>query len=120
MMTAYHAELSQRCSAMQTEMKALAEAMSSLRRFHGRAPQARSSGGGRLAARGEGGSLKDFITRVLSAAGTSMRLTEVSRAVKKAGYPTKSKNLPNQVSMALAAMGKKNLVRKTGRGLYRV
>ena len=121
-MNAYHAELASRCAAIQTEMDALASA---IRTMQGGAPTAaRKSAGRRSGAvrgpRGEGASLKDYIARVLGSAGSAMRLTDVANAVVSAGYPTKSRNLPNQVSMAMAAMVKKRLIRKVGRGLYRV
>jgi hypothetical protein len=45
-----------------------------------------------------------------------MRAGEIARGVKKAGYKTKSKNLPNMVSNALATMAG---VRKVARGVYR-
>jgi hypothetical protein len=68
--------------------------------------------------RGEGASLKDFIMRVLTSAGSPMRLTDVADAVVSAGYPTTSQNLPNQVSMALNAMKKQKRIKKVGRGMY--
>jgi hypothetical protein len=43
---------------------------------------------------------------------------DVAHGVVNAGYPTRSKNLPNQVSMAMAAMVKQRRVRKLSRGLY--
>jgi hypothetical protein len=45
-----------------------------------------------------------------------MRAAEIAGSVKKAGYKTKSKNLPNMVSNALATMAG---VRKVARGVYR-
>lgn len=128
----YHSQLAARCEAIQSEMNAIAAAMSAL----GSAPRASRSS--RLAAapvsavrrgagrpgrpvrgpRGEGRSLKDFIRKVVSSSGSPLRVVEITQGVLKAGYATSSRNLANQVSMALADMTKKKLVRKVGRGTY--
>jgi hypothetical protein len=130
-MRAYHNELSSRCAELQQEMDALSNAMNTMqgaggvrgrggRRSRG-AARRRSAPGGRATAgrRAEGQSLKDYIANVLSSAGAAMRMTDITKGVMAAGYPTRSRNLSNQVSMALAAMTRKRRIRKVGRGLYR-
>ncbi len=120
-LTACRSQLAAECADLQRKMNALENALQSLR--SGGAPARRPTAGRRVPRgprRVRSGSLKDYITRVLGSANGAMRLTDISRAVVKAGYPTRSRNLPNQVSMAMAAMAKKRLIRRVGRGLYRV
>ena len=62
------------------------------------------------------GSLGDYILRVIRGRVRPMSLAKIADRVKKAGYKTKSKNLPNMVSNTLAQMAG---VKKVGRGLYR-
>ncbi len=62
------------------------------------------------------GSLKDYILRVLRGKVRPMSPAKIADRVKKAGYKTKAKNLPNMVSNTLAQMAG---VKKVGRGLYR-
>lgn len=135
-MTALHQELATQCAAIQTEMDALASAIDTLQGSRG-TPRTAPSRGGRAGRRGrpvtranakgairgprgEGASLKDYIVKVLTSAGSAMRLTDVADAVVSAGYPTTSQNLPNQVSMALNSMRKQKRIRKVGRGMYQV
>ena len=40
-------------------------------------------------------------------------------AILRAGYKTKSRNLGNQISMALAQLTRAKKVKKVGRGMYR-
>ena len=62
------------------------------------------------------GSLKDYILRVLRGKARPASPVKIAARVKKAGYKTKSKNLPNMVSNTLSQMAG---VKKVGRGLYR-
>lgn len=62
------------------------------------------------------GTLADYLKRVLT--GTTMGVTEVSEAVKAAGYQTDSPNFRTIVNAALTA--KKNGFKKVSRGKYTV
>jgi len=62
------------------------------------------------------GSLPDFIGRVLRQAKEAMSPRDIAARVVKAGYKSKSKNLTNMVSNALASLPG---VSRLGRGLYR-
>jgi hypothetical protein len=127
-MKAYYSKLASQCEAIQSEMEALSGAMKVL----GAAPARTVSGkkasksGPRLTGipvrgpRGEGQSLKDFIRRVLTAARRPMRVVDITTGVKRIGYQSSSQNLANQVSMALADMSKKKLVKKVDRGNFSV
>jgi len=126
-LTSYHDELASQCAALKEEMDAMAGAIQTLRRGKGGAPRSasRPAGAARRSGavrgpRGTGQSLKDYIAGVLGSSGSAMRLMDVAKAVVSAGYPTKSKNLLNQVNMAIADMKRKKLVRKVGRGLYEI
>jgi hypothetical protein len=124
-MRAYHDDLTAKCSQMQVEMDALSSAIESISGVALAAPTRSSvvrrvtKGGVTRGPRPAGGSLKEVITKVLGSAQNPLRLTEISTGVVRAGYKTKSKNLSNQVSMALADMAKKRKVKKVSRGLYR-
>jgi len=62
------------------------------------------------------GSLPDFIGRVLRQTKEAVSPRDIAARVLKAGYKSKSKNLTNMVSNALAGLPG---VSKLGRGLYR-
>ena len=64
-------------------------------------------------------SLKDYVVRVLGDAKEPMRVKDIENGIVSAGYTTKGKSLPNQVSMALADLAKTRKVKKVARGLYR-
>ncbi len=134
-MNAIHNRLQSQCTVIQTKMSALAEAMkvlgsaprsagaSAARRPSRRSRPSRRPSASRGARpvrgpRGSGNSLKDFIRNVVSSSSKPMRLMDITDGVVKAGYETSSKNLSNQVSMALAKMSKKRIVRKVDRGVY--
>lgn len=129
-MKAYYSRLASQCEALQSEMEALSGAMKVL----GAAPAPARSGSGNKASkgeprltgipvrgpRGEGQSLKDYIRRVLTAGRRPMQVADITAGVKRIGYQSSSQNLANQVSMALADMNKKKLVKKLDRGSYSV
>lgn len=73
-----------------------------------------ATGGGRGRRGGAGGSLKDFIERVMAGKGT-MRVRDVTDAVLAAGYPTQNKTLAKSVGIALTQMPN---VKKKGRGEF--
>jgi hypothetical protein len=79
-----------------------------------RAPAGRAGGGGR---RPREGSLKEFITRVLSKNGGAMAVKDVTAAVVKAGYETRNRTLGKSVGIALAQMPN---VAKLGRGTFKL
>jgi hypothetical protein len=71
-------------------------------------------------ARGGGpqpGSLKDFVGRVLQVRGGPLSVKDVTAAILKAGYRTRSKTPSKKVQIALAHMP--NVVR-VARGQYRL
>ncbi|MHC4065769.1 MAG: HTH domain-containing protein [Planctomycetota bacterium] len=108
-LSAQHAELGARIAGISSAIEAMGAP--------GAAPQPVRRRRRRRARRGvRPGSLKDLIVKVLRGKGGPMRAAEIARSVKKAGYKTKSKNLPNMVSNALGTMAG---VRKVARGVYR-
>ena len=119
-MRTYHSDLAAQCSRLQERMSALSGAIDTMAGLG--APTKGRRGPTSAATRGPrpaGGSLKEYITRVLGSAGSPLRLTDIAKGVKRAGYKTRSKNLPNQVSMALADLAKKRHIRKVSRGIYK-
>ncbi len=78
----------------------------------GRGRAARRGGGGR---RMEGGTLKDYIRRVLS---KQMSVADVTAAVERAGYESSNKTLDKSVGIALTDLAKKKEARKVSRGVY--
>jgi len=128
-MRAYHAQLAAQCASVEAEMSAISTAMRAMGAVPQRSATARPSAarpargrGGRpiRGPRGAGRSLKDYIAKVVSGSGQAMRLVDITNGVKKSGYQTSSKNLSNQVSMALADMARRKRVRKVARGMYSV
>ena len=131
-MNAYHDQLASKCAAIQSEMSAIATAIEALGASPRAARPARlaaasvasirrgTAGRGRpiRGPRGDGNSLKDYIRSVVAGGSGPLRVVEITSGVLKSGYQTSSQNLANQVSMALADMTKKKLVRKVGRGTY--
>ena len=57
--------------------------------------------------------------QVITAAGRDISVKEITSGVTHSGYQTSSKNLGNQVSMALIQLAKSRKAKKVGRGLYR-
>ena len=119
-MRAYRAGLMNQQAALQAEIDGLTAALEAL---GGAArPRARAAGpAGRRPRRGRptalrAGSLKSFILKVLKPRG-EMAVKDIAVAVRRVGYKTKSSNVPNQVSNALAQM---TGLTKTGRGRYRL
>jgi len=133
-MNAFHDQLASQCALIQSEMSAIAGAIKALGASPRGAGFARPAGsasqmsrgrtrrGGKpiRGPRGEGNSLKDYIRKVVASGNSPLRVVEIASGVVKAGYQTSSSNLSNQVSMALADMTKKKLVRKVDRGTYTV
>ena len=118
-MRAYHDELTNRCAQLQAEMTAISSAMDAMASvgkvsFSSATPARRGRPRGRVG----GGSLKDFIGNVLGSSGSPMKLINITSGVTRAGYQSKSRNLSNQVSMALAEMTKNRRIRKVSRGMY--
>ncbi len=67
--------------------------------------------------RPRGGSLKEYIARVLRGLARGKSVGDIATAVKKAGYKSRDKRLSQSVGKALAEM--KNATR-VGRGVYRL
>ena len=140
---AYHKDLSSRCDDIQQEMSAIADALGALggaapsaartrkagkrgpgrpkgsgkRRGPGR-PKGSGAGVARRGPRPAGTSLKDHLGKVLKASSKPIGVKDLTKKVVRGGYKTKSKNLPNQVSMALSQMVKSRQAKKVSRGLY--
>jgi hypothetical protein len=72
----------------------------------------------RVASGGQGGSLKDFAVKVLRKSGQPMRLRDIERGVRQAGFKTKNKTLDTSLGIALSELKKKGMVRKVARGVY--
>lgn len=67
------------------------------------------------AKRGRRGTLIEAIVNVLKAADSPMKVAETAKAVVKAGYKTKSKNVPNVIREALTRVPG---IKKASRGQY--
>ena len=87
------------------------------RRGPGR-PKGSGAGVARRGPRPAGTSLKDHLGKVLKASSKPIGVKDLTKKVVRGGYKTKSKNLPNQVSMALSQMVKSRQAKKVSRGLY--
>ncbi len=135
-MNAYHKDLASQCAVLQAEMDGIGAALSAMgaaaaapKRGPGRpkgskakkAPAAAPAAGGKSGRgrRPAGGSLKDFIVKVLKDSSGTISVKNIAGGVKRSGYKTKSQNLGNQVSMALIELVKARKVKKVGRGQYR-
>lgn len=115
-MQTHQSQLSAQQADLEAEITAITGAIDAM----GAAPAARPARRRRRGRAPRGprpGSLKDFIARVLRGKVRPMSPAKIADRVKKAGYKTKAKNLPNMVSNALAQTPG---VKKAGRGLYRV
>jgi hypothetical protein len=111
-LTAYRRELEQKRLSLQQELDGVDSAISAMGGTAGRSGGA-GVRGGRRARRG---AMKGYILDVMKG-GQEMTVKEISEAIRKAGYKTKSKNFGNQVSNTLAKMPE---LYKVGRGLFRV
>ncbi len=115
-MQVYQRQLSAQQAGLEAQVTAVASAIEAL----GGAAKTSPAGKGRRGSPRRGGprpgSLGDYILRVLRGKVRPMSPAKIAARVKKAGYKTKSKNLPNMVSTTLAQMAG---VKKVGRGLYR-
>ena len=125
-MHAYQESLAAQCGAIQVEMDAIGAALAAMgsagsARTATRAPakDLKRQPPGRRGPRPAGGSLKDYIVQVITAAGRDISVKEITSGVTQSGYQTSSKNLGNQVSMALIQLAKSRKAKKVGRGLYR-
>ncbi len=79
----------------------------------------RAGGGGAAGARTEGvrsGSLKEFLIRVLSAAGGEMSVKDITAGVLRAGYKTRNQTLAKSVGIALTQTPG---IKKVGRGKFK-
>lgn len=111
----YHRDLAAKLTSVQVEIDAVGRAIEAM---GAAAPAAAAAGGARRGPRARGGSLKDCIGKVLEGSSKAMTVAQLGQGVLRSGYKTKSKNLGNQISMALAQMAKKRQARKVARGLY--
>ena len=123
---AYHKNLAARCAGLQAEVDAVSSAIGAM---EGVRPVAVSRPGPRKAAkapaarrgpRPTGTSLKDYIVKVLKGSAKPTSVGDLSKGVVRAGYKTKSRNLGNQISMALAQLAKARKVKKHSRGMYKM
>ena len=119
-MKAYHQQLAGEITGIQAKMAAVATAIQTMSGAVCTAGPATKPVPGRRGPRPTGTSLKDFISSVLSSSPEPMAVKDLSTGVVRAGYETKSKNLGNQISMALMQMNRKKQVKKVARGLYQV
>jgi hypothetical protein len=116
---AYHGELDARVSTLQSEMEGVAAAIGAMEGVTPRAGRALVPGAARRGPRPAGTSLKDYIIKVLGRASRPMSVKDLGTAILNAGYQTRSRNLGNQISMALAQLTRARKVKKVGRGMYR-
>lgn len=115
----YHDDLVARVSALQGEMEGVATAITAIEGVAPRFGRAPVPGAARRGPRPAGTSLKDFIIKVLGRTSGPMSVKHLGSAILRAGYQTKSRNLGNQISMALAQLTRARKVKKVGRGMYR-
>ena len=114
-MQAYLRDLSTRRAALDAEMAAITTALEAMGRAVPGAKARRGPGrppGGRM----RPGSLKDFIVRVLKQR-SPMGPSEITAAVRKAGYKSTAKDLAKAVSNSLPEI---KIVKKAGFGIYRI
>lgn len=89
-------------------------------------PRAAAAAAAPVAAAGRGrrgrpprsGSLKEFILKVLTAAGDVMAVKDIAEGVVKAGYKSKNQTLAKSVGIALRELSAQ--VQKVGRGRFRL
>ncbi|NQT11257.1 MAG: hypothetical protein HQ582_00820 [Planctomycetes bacterium] len=80
------------------------------------APKAKKKSKKRVKAkRGRKGTLVGAIANALKAADSPMKVADIAKAVVKAGYKTKSKNVPNLIREALTRVPR---IKKVSRGQY--
>ena len=115
-MQVHHRQLSTQQADLEAQITAIGDAIQAV----GGTAKTKPAGKGRRGSTRRGGprpgSLKDYILRVLRGKARPVSPAKIAARVKKAGYKTKTKNLPNMVSNAL---GQIRGVKKVGRGLYR-
>ena len=116
---AWRSELAAEQAQLATQLGALDQLLTTLggtarKPTAERAPKGRRIRGGRGGARE--GSLKSYIEQVLRATRRPMRRAEITTAVLKAGYTSRSKTLAKSVGVALLTMPG---VKKIGRGVFR-
>jgi hypothetical protein len=114
-LTAERAALDQKLSAIDQALSVLGAAAPA------RARAARGAMGRGVVARGgrrpAGGSLREYIDRVLRANGGVMAVKDITEAVRRAGYPTRNQTLAKSVGVTLRRM---NNIVKVGRGRFRM
>lgn len=118
-MQAYYADLTAMRGSLDAQINAIETAMSLMGGVRAKAaprPRGRVAAGARARA-GRPGSLKDSIVNVLRKRRTPMSPSELSSAVVGAGYKTKAKDLTKAISNILPQL---KMVKKVGRGMYRV
>ena len=115
----YHDDLVARVSALRGEMEGVATAIAAMEGVAPRFGRVSVLGAARRGPRPAGTSLKDFIIKVLGSTSGPMSVKDLGAAILRAGYQTKSRNLGNQISMALAQLTRGRKVKKVGRGMYR-
>lgn len=85
---------------------------------HAAAAPIAAGGRGRRGRPPRSGSLKEYILKVLSAAGDVMAVKDIADGVVKAGYKTKNQTLAKSVGIALRELSAQ--VQKVGRGRFRL
>lgn len=137
---AYYRDLERKCNEVQTEMSAIGEALAALGgeapaakrgpgrpkgsgkrkpgRPKGSTSKSKTKGAARRGPRPAGTSLKDHLEKVLKASANPVGVKDLTSKVQRSGYKTKSKNLSNQISMALSQMVNDRQAKKVSRGMY--
>src|ERR1051326_1251374 len=97
----YRNHLLQRREQIDAQLQAIEQIMAGMGGMAMRSSGRTGSNGAAAGSRGaRAGSLKEFIVQVLKGGGV-MRVSEITTAIKRAGYKTKNKTLANSVSAAL-------------------
>ena len=119
-MQSYRRELAARRDMLDRQLGALDNALLSMGAVApaGAAVRAAVAGNGRRRGRGpRAGSLKEYILKVLSGAGDTMAVKDITAAVVSTGYRSKNKTLAKSVGIALRGL---RGVKKVGRGRFRM
>lgn len=122
---AYVSELSAQRDAIDAQIEAMSGILSmvgstpSVVRSAGVARRGRPAKAGRVGGGGrrpEGGSLRDFVLKVLRQSSSAMGVKDISGAVIRSGYKTASKDLSKAISNLLPQVKE---VKKVDRGMYK-
>lgn len=113
-------ELLAQRDALESQISALDAALAAFGAAAAGGHSGRRAGGGGAAGASikgvRGGSLKEYLIRVLSAAGGEMSVKDITAGVLRAGYQTRNQTLAKSVGIALTQTPG---IKKVGRGKFK-